>query len=139
MVQYCFPVQVELKTTEKTGELANLQRAADFVQAFILGEHWYMGMASLFKGSQHAREHAEAHQRGSLVYLYAEGSGLCHSDHAASMASQDADALGSLRPQPIVQSGFDVNDAIALLRLDDLYIESFEVKDVKVRRGGPGP
>lgn len=27
--------------------------------------------------------------------------------------------------------GFDVDDAIALLRLDDLYIQSFELKDVK--------
>ena len=27
--------------------------------------------------------------------------------------------------------GFDVQDAIALLRLDDLFIDSFEVKDVK--------
>ena len=27
--------------------------------------------------------------------------------------------------------GFDVDDAIALLRLDDLYIESFDVRDVK--------
>ena len=27
--------------------------------------------------------------------------------------------------------GFDVQDAIALLRLDDLFISSFEVKDVK--------
>jgi RNA-binding protein PNO1 len=60
-------LQVEIKTTPATTDIANLQRAADFVHAYILG--------------------------------------------------------------------FEVQDAVALLRLDDLYIESFEVKDVKTLRG----
>ncbi|CAD6567992.1 MAG: translation initiation factor eIF3 subunit [Tremellales sp. Tagirdzhanova-0007] len=31
--------------------------------------------------------------------------------------------------------GFDVKDALAILRLDDLYLDSFEVKDVKTLHG----
>lgn len=59
--------KVELKTNADTPDTGSLQKAADFVQAFILG--------------------------------------------------------------------FDIADAIALLRLDDLYVEVFEVKDVKTLRG----
>mmetsp|Transcript_19790 Transcript_19790/g.50661 ORF Transcript_19790/g.50661 Transcript_19790/m.50661 type:complete len:223 (+) Transcript_19790:328-996(+) len=59
--------KVEIKTTKDTKESAMLQKAADFVHAYILG--------------------------------------------------------------------FEVQDAVALLRLDDLYVEGFEIKDVKTLRG----
>lgn len=35
-----------------------------------------------------------------------------------------------------VIAGFDVKDAIALLRLDDVYIEGFEIKDVRANLDG---
>ncbi|GJX24547.1 RNA-binding protein PNO1 [Tanacetum coccineum] len=31
--------------------------------------------------------------------------------------------------------GFDVIDAVALLRMDELYVDSFEIKDVKTLKG----
>ncbi|VEN46799.1 unnamed protein product [Callosobruchus maculatus] len=58
---------VEIKTCEATKDIGNLQKAADFVKAFLYG--------------------------------------------------------------------FEVEDALALLRLDDLFVETFEIKDVKTLKG----
>ena len=58
---------MEIKTSKETEDIANLQKAADFVKAFVLG--------------------------------------------------------------------FEVDDALAMLRLDDLYLDSFDVKDVKTLKG----
>ncbi|CAM0870745.1 unnamed protein product [Alopecurus aequalis] len=59
--------RVELKTTQDTPDVSNLQKCVDFVHAFILG--------------------------------------------------------------------FDVADALAMVRVDELYVDSFEIKDVKALRG----
>ena len=58
---------VEIKAGKETQDIANVQKAADFVRAFVLG--------------------------------------------------------------------FDVDDALALLRLDDLFLDSFQVEDVKTLKG----
>ena len=65
---------VEIKTSEFTDDKLALQRATDFLKAFMLGQ---INIYKFYK----------------------------------------------------CLKGFELSDAIALLRLDDLYLETFEIKD----------
>ena len=100
-------MQVELKTNADTPDASSVQKAADFVQAFLLG----MSLASSASAGQYW-------QSCSLLMLPSPTGEHGHHSHRMLVA---------------VVAGFDVADAIALLRLDDLYVEVFEVKDVKVQ------
>ena len=54
------------------------------------------------------------------------------------LSPQTTDSLHLQRANDFLKAfmlGFDLNDAIALLRVDDLYIESFEIKDVRTLHG----
>merc|ERR1711976_1087136 len=53
--------------------------------------------------------------------------------------SEHTEEIGSLQKSAdflkAYMMGFEVEDAVALLRLDDIYIDSFEVEDVKMLHG----
>lgn len=61
-------LQVEIKSTKDTPDAGNLQKAADFVQAYILGERQTLAQAC---------QNVEAHQH---VFMYVEQPVLAYED-----------------------------------------------------------
>jgi len=121
-------LQVELKTNPDTPDSGSVQKAADFVQAFILGAcPCILVLPYSFLAAMHIKScwgRLKYHGRVSMTCMQAF--------FAVQATSAAPGTLASLLTLSAGCAGFDVADAIALLRLDDLYVEVFEVKDVKV-------
>ncbi|TPX45154.1 hypothetical protein SeLEV6574_g04049 [Synchytrium endobioticum] len=86
-----------------------------------LRKHWMKIYTPLV---ENMRLHVKMNEKARAVELR-----TCQETEEAGAIQKGADFVKAF------SLGFEVDDALALLRLDDIYLDSFEVKDVKTLHG----
>ncbi|KAF7249467.1 RNA-binding protein PNO1 [Varanus komodoensis] len=99
---------VEIKTCKETKDISALTKAADFVKAFILGFQVEVSV------------HFILNNFIKVKLRWRSGLNRC---------------AAGLVDRKVAGSNLHNGDALALIRLDDLFLESFEVTDVKPLKG----